>query len=120
MSDLLDTSILIGWSGSSAPSSAWTVSVVSIGELSAGLLLAADTDERGARLQRLTSVLTAVEVLYVDVAVASRYAELRAATGRHPSNDLWIAATALAHSLTLVTADHAQATLPLITARLVA
>lgn len=30
------------------------------------------------------------------------------------TNDLWIAATALAHELTLVTADERQAALPLV------
>jgi hypothetical protein len=45
-------------------------------------------------------------------------AALKAATGRHPANDLWIAATALAHDLTLVTADERQAALPLVRARL--
>ncbi len=55
-------------------------------------------------------------VLPVNRAVSGRYAELRAATGRRPSNDLWIAATALAHGLRLVTADKRQAALPLVDA----
>lgn len=119
MSDLLDTSILIEWTDSSAPSSAWAVSIVSIGELSAGLLLAPDLAVRADRLQRLTSILATVEVLPVDIAVASRFADLRAASGRRPSNDLWIAATALAHGLTLVTADRVQASLSLVRCALV-
>ncbi len=40
------------------------------------------------------------------------------ATGRLPSNDLWIAATALAHDLTLVTADERQAASPLVRTQL--
>jgi tRNA(fMet)-specific endonuclease VapC len=39
---------------------------------------------------------------------------------RAPSNDLWIAATALAHDVTLVTRDERLAALPLVRARLVA
>lgn len=51
-------------------------------------------------------------MLAVDDAVASRYAELRAASGQLPTNDLWIAATAAAHKLVLVTADERQSRLP--------
>jgi hypothetical protein len=43
----------------------------------------------------------------------SPYSELRAASGRQPTNDLWIAATALAYDFTLITGDEGQATLPL-------
>ncbi len=35
-------------------------------------------------------------------------------------NDIWIAATALAHGLTVLTADERQAALPLVRATLVA
>jgi len=45
--------------------------------------------------------------------VAARYGELRTATGRQPANDPWIAATALAHDFTLITADERLAFLPL-------
>ncbi len=51
-------------------------------------------------------------MLPVDDAVASRYAELRLAAGRLPTNDLWIAATAAAHKLLLVTGDERQSKLP--------
>ena len=40
--------------------------------------------------------------------------------GRAPSNDLWIAATALAHDLELVTRDERQASLPLVRTCLIA
>ncbi len=69
---------------------------------------------RAARLRRLTAVLEEASALPIDRRVAARYAELRSETGRLPSNDLWIAATALAYDLLLVTADAAQARLPLI------
>jgi tRNA(fMet)-specific endonuclease VapC len=69
---------------------------------------------QAARLRRLSAVLSEAPVLEVDRAVTVCYGELRAATGRLPTNDLWIAATALAHDLTLLTADERQAALPLV------
>jgi predicted nucleic acid-binding protein len=93
------------------------ISVISLGELHAGVELADDDATRTARLRRLTAILGAVPVLPVDSAVAARYGELRRAAGRGPTNDLWIAATALAHDLTLLTHDDRLATLPLIRVR---
>lgn len=93
--------------------------MISIGELGAGVQLAADPARRASRLRRLTAVLAEAPVLGVDHSVAARYGELRAATGRLPANDLWIAATALAHDITLVTADERQAALPLVETNLV-
>jgi len=110
---LIDTSVLVA-----APSVAldepWVVSVVSVGELEAGVLLASDNAVRAQRLRRLTAVLAEAPIMPIDRAVAARYGELRAATGRQPANDLWIAATALAHDFTLITADERLAALPLI------
>ena len=113
MTALVDTSVLVG---SVAPQldQEWVVSVVSVGELEAGVLLAADPSARASRLRRLTAVLAEAAIIPVDRAVAARYGELRAATGRQPANDLWIAATALVHDFTLVTADQRLASLPLI------
>lgn len=87
---------------------------MTIGELEAGVLLAPDPAARAARLRRVAAVLAEAPALPVDRAVAARYGELRAASGRLPANDLWIAATALAHDLVLVTADERQAALPLV------
>lgn len=120
MTALVDTSVLLGGSGAAGLEQPWSVSVVSVGELEAGVLLARDAKVRAARLRRVAAVLAEAPSLPIDRAVAARYGELRAASGRLPSNDLWIAATALAHDLTLVTADAGQAALPLVRAALVA
>jgi predicted nucleic acid-binding protein len=116
---LIDTSVLIG---ARAPDleEPWVVSVISVGELEAGVLLAADEAVRAKRLQRLTAVIAEAPVIPVEHSVAARFGELRAATGRQPVNDLWIAATALARDYTLVTADERQASLPMVRSKLVA
>lgn len=121
MSALVDTSVLIGLSPAQREQldRGWAVSLVTIGELEAGVLLAGDPSLRASRLRRLSAVLAEAPALPVDRAVAARYGELRARTGRRPSNDLWIAATALAHGLVLVTADERQAELPLLRSDLV-
>ena len=104
MTLLADTSVLI------APppgddDEPLVISVVSVGELHAGVELARHAEVRTQRLRRLTAILASIPVLPIDVAVASRYGELRRISGRAPTNDLWIAATALAHDLTLITRD---------------
>lgn len=116
MSVLLDTSVLLRGAGGDerAVADNWVISVVTVAELEAGILLATEDSTRAQRLRHLAAVLEVSPVLAVDRAVAARYGELRAASGRVPSNDLWIAATALAHGLTLVTADRQQAALPLV------
>lgn len=116
---LVDTSVLVGPGDlGEGLDEEWAISVVTAGELEAGVLLAGDPASRAARLRRLTAVLADVPVLPVDRRVAARYGELRSASGRRPTNDMWIAATALAHDLTLVTADEGQAALPLLRSKL--
>ncbi len=116
MSALVDTSVLIraGEVADLEIDGGWAVSAITIGQRVAGVLLAGDPGARAARLRRLTGVLAEAPILAIDRTVAARYGELRAASGRTPSNDLWIAATALAHDLTLLTGDARQAALPLI------
>ena len=119
MTALVDTSVLLGSLPVADLGEPWVISVVSVGEQEAGILVARDDGTRAARLARLAAVLAEVPIVAVDRAVAARYGELRAATGRAPTNDLWIAATALAHDFRLVTADGRQASLPLLRATLV-
>jgi predicted nucleic acid-binding protein len=84
------------------------VSAVTIGELHVGVLAARDVDTRARRLATLQAVAD-IEVLAVSEAVAAIWAQLRvhlAEAGRRLNvNDLWIAATALAHGLPVVTQD---------------
>jgi predicted nucleic acid-binding protein len=119
LTTLFDTSALIGPNDGAGPQldGDCAVSVVAVGELYAGVLLATESATQAARLRRLARVLDAT-VLEIDRSVTARYGELREAAGRHPSNDLWIAATALAHNLTLLTMDEGQAALPLVRTQL--
>jgi predicted nucleic acid-binding protein len=122
---LIDTSVLVASPGAGKPRDAgkltdsWAVSVVTVGELEAGVLIARDETIRARRLALLAAVLAEAPALPVDRHVAARFGELRASSARQASNDLWIAATALAHDFTLVTADERQASLPLVRATLV-
>jgi len=84
------------------------ISVVTIGELRAGVLAATDTSTRDRRLETLTAAL-ALEPVGIDVSVANAWARLRCALRdaglRMPVNDSWIAATALALGVPIVTQD---------------
>lgn len=84
------------------------VSMITIGELRAGVLAAADLDVRERRLTTLSEAL-AFEPVPVDDDVAVAWARLRVAlreVGRRmPVNDSWIAATALALGIPVVTQD---------------
>jgi predicted nucleic acid-binding protein len=121
LTSLVDTSVLIGAFEvvDVAKPGTWGVSVVTIGELYAGVLLADHDAQQSARLKRLAAVLSLVTVLDVDRSVATGYGDLRKLSGRLPSNDLWIAGTALAHDLELVTMDVGQAALPLVRTTLI-
>lgn len=85
-----------------------SISAITVGELQAGVLAAADTEVRARRLATLET-FSDIEVLVVDDAVAASWAMLRlhlAESRRCVNvNDLWIAATALAHRLPVVTQD---------------
>jgi predicted nucleic acid-binding protein len=110
---LLDTSVFIAsetgraLNHSRLPQEA-AVSAITLGELHVGVLAAGDVDTRARRLATLEAVAD-VELLGVDEAVAAAWARLRVhlaeADRRLNVNDLWIAATALAHGLPVITQD---------------
>lgn len=84
------------------------VSVVTIGELRLGVLAAVETATRAQRLRTLSRA-EEVEPFPIDAAVARAWAELRIALReqgkRMPLNDSWIAATALAHGIPVISQD---------------
>lgn len=110
---LADTSIFIARESGRALDEAkvpgvLAVSIITIGELRSGVLLAPDGASRSSRLASLTSALR-LGALPVDEDVADAWADLRTrlvgAGKRMAVNDAWIAATALAHGLPVVTQD---------------
>jgi predicted nucleic acid-binding protein len=113
MDGLADTSVFIATeSGRSlavhALPEALVVSVITVGELRAGVLAAHDATARDRRLSTLTWALR-LEPVPVDEAVAQSWARLRVALRdrgrRMPANDSWIAATAIALGIPVVTQD---------------
>lgn len=113
--DLLDTSVLIARDEDGAldlPATA-AISVVSLGELRAGVLLARGRAVERARAARLEAVRAVFLALPVDHQVADGYGTVLAAArgaGRTvKATDLLIVATALVTHRVLHTRDHAQA-----------
>lgn len=115
--DLLDTSILIAPDPapfSELPAAA-AISVITLGELHAGVLLARDERTLAARSTRFDAVRAAFLPLPVDEPVAERYGEIlalaRSQRRTAKATDLLIIATASAHRRTLHTHDKRQAEL---------
>lgn len=111
---LLDTSILIAGArdvSAVLPASA-AISIVSVGELHAGVRLARDPMVARSRGDRLRGVRAAFEAIPVDDAVAERYGEILAFARSEKrivkATDLLIIATAAATERELVTLDDAQ------------
>jgi predicted nucleic acid-binding protein len=110
---LLDTSVLIPVETDrplrveALPKQA-AVSIVTVGELRAGVLAAPDVESRDRRLQTLERIAGAT-ILSIDQKVAQTWAGMRAYLAASESgmsgNDLWIAATAAAAGLPVVTQD---------------
>lgn len=110
---MLDTSVLIAretgrrLDAESIPEQT-AISVVTLAELHAGVLSAADTTTRARRLATLDAV-SVVEPLPVTVEAARHWALLRvrlAEEGRTAKvNDLWIAAVAAANGMDVVSQD---------------
>jgi predicted nucleic acid-binding protein len=91
------------------------VSVITIGELRAGVLSAVDLETRDRRLSTLTDAL-ALEPIPIDERVAEAWARLRVTLRdldlRMPVNDSWIAATAIALGIPVVTQDDDYVEIP--------
>lgn len=92
-----------------------SVSVITIGELRAGVLSAKDVATRDLRLSTLAAALE-LDPVPVDAAVAAAWARLRLELSerglRMPVNDSWIAATAVVMGAAVVTQDDDYVELP--------
>jgi predicted nucleic acid-binding protein len=91
------------------------ISVITIGELRAGVLAAVDVETRDRRLATLSEAL-ALDPLPVDQSVAETWARLRVLLRdmqkRMPVNDSWIAATAMSLGIPVVTQDEDYVEVP--------
>ena len=85
------------------------VSVVTASELLHGVHRAVNTDQRARRSAFVEALLQRFPILDIDPATARAHArvgaDLAAAGQRVGPNDLWLAAAAIAHGLTLVTGN---------------
>ena len=86
----------------------WGVSAVTLAELRLGVLQAQNPQAASRRLSTY-QLAQRFEALTVDEAVSDAWAllisRLRAAGRKAPVNDSWIAATAIAHGVPIVTQD---------------
>jgi predicted nucleic acid-binding protein len=110
---LADTSVFIGLEAERFEQGRlddfeWGISVITLGELRLGVLQAADPVSASRRLSTY-QLARRFEPLPVDEAVSDAWAllisRLRAAGRKAPINDSWIAATAIAHAIPIVTQD---------------
>jgi predicted nucleic acid-binding protein len=109
---LADTSVFIAIEQerplSTSPPDEVAVSVITIGELRLGVLAALDGPTRVRRLETLSRA-EAFDPLPIDDTVAHAWAALRLALRdqgmRLPLNDSWIAATAIANHMPVVSQD---------------
>jgi predicted nucleic acid-binding protein len=109
---LLDTSVIIDGDPRSALPDDSAISVVTLGELRSGVLLANDPVTRAQRSRRFVATSKAFRAIDVDARVAERCGEIFAFSrleGRVKNkSDMMIVATAAEHALTLFTLDEAQ------------
>lgn len=91
------------------------ISVITLGELRAGVLAATDVDTRDRRLATLTAAMQLAAIV-VDERVAQAWAKLRLtlrdAGTRMPVNASWIAATAISLDIPVVTQDEDYVDVP--------
>lgn len=99
------------------------VPTVVLGELRAGFRMGRRADRNELELQAFVAQ-PPVKVLDVDDAAASHYADLVTDLRRRgtplPTNDIWIGAVALRDGLTVLTYDEHFASLPRVSARILA
>jgi hypothetical protein len=111
---LLDTSVVIAGSPVLVvePEDTAAISVITIGELRAGVRLAVDAEAQAVRQARLAAVRQMFEPIPVDESVAEQYGEILAAARAKrrttKATDLLIIATAAATGRTLLTLDDTQ------------
>ena len=88
------------------------LSVIAYGEIYEGLL----RDRSPQRLSQFEQFSATMDITAPDSEVAHQYATIRVALRSRglliPDNDLWIAATVVAHDLTLVTRDQHFSRIP--------
>jgi predicted nucleic acid-binding protein len=110
---LADTSVFVGLEAARFDAGRfagyeWGVSAVTLGELRLGVLQAKNPEAASRRLSTY-QLAQRFEALTVDEAVSEAWAllvaRLRSAGRRAPVNDSWIAATAIAHGVPVVTQD---------------
>jgi len=110
---LLDTNILIAALSSDAEvlnriddADECFVSTIVLGEMLYGALSSTNVD---ANLERLRGFIDRSDFLSCDDQTAEHYGEIKTTLRQQgtpiPDNDIWIAASAIQHSLTLVTRD---------------
>lgn len=114
---LLDTSIVIAEVESLelAPGDTAAISVITLGELRAGVRLARDSSIRAARQARFAAVRRSFEPLPIDESIAEHYGDVlaiaRSRNRTSKATDLLIIATAAATGRVLHTLDAQQARL---------
>jgi predicted nucleic acid-binding protein len=117
---LADTSVFVGLEAARFDAGRfagyeWGVSAVTLGELRLGVLQARDPEAASRRLSTY-QLAQRFEALTVDEAVSEAWAllvsRLRVAGRKAPVNDSWIAATAIAHGVPVVTQDSGYDAMP--------
>lgn len=110
---LLDTSVLIAIESgrplrTEAMPETTAISVVTKAELRVGIFAAEDIETRDRRLMTF-ELANRILALPVDEAVSRAWAQMRAYVGASGQkvrvNDMWIAATAAAHEIPVITQD---------------
>jgi predicted nucleic acid-binding protein len=109
---LLDTSAVISGHAPTSVRDSSAISVVTLGELRSGVLLADDPITRAQRSRRFVATHGLFLAFDVDTRVAERYGEVYAFCRRERRvqnrADMTIVATAAEHALTLFTRDQKQ------------